>query len=74
MDKFYRTDLINGVFGPDGLTNEVAAELSDLNKNTISKIRSGKDVKISSLRSFARAAKIPLPKLFEPKDEPAPAA
>jgi transcriptional regulator with XRE-family HTH domain len=67
--ELYRTDVVNDLFGRNKLTNEIAAERSGLNINTITKIRAGRDVQISTLCSFAKAASIPLYRLFEPKQQ-----
>lgn len=67
----YRTDLIRGRLAELNLDVDSAAELAKLNKNTISKIRNGKDVKVSTLSQLATAIDLTLPQIFTPKEESA---
>lgn len=52
-EKLYRNELINAAMGERRMTVEELAELSNTNKNTISKVRDGRDVKVSTLHKVA---------------------
>lgn len=63
----YRNDLINKKIEDEGLTIEGLAEMADLNKNTIVKVRDGKEIKVTTLRKVADTLNIPMNELFEEK-------
>lgn len=65
----YRDDLIRAAQAALKKTNEELAELSGLSTGTISAIRNGGDARVSSLRKVASALGVPMPQLFEPKQE-----
>lgn len=71
----YRIDLINAAMGAKRLTNESLGELTGLSAKTISFVRNGdSNVKLPTLRAVADALGLSMQELFEPADEPAPAA
>lgn len=65
----YRDDLIRAAQAALKKTNEELAELSGLSAGTISAIRNGGDARVSSLHKVASALGVPMPRLFEPKQE-----
>lgn len=65
----YRDDLIRAAQAALKKTNGELAELSGLSTGTISAIRNGGDARVSSLRKVASALGVPMPRLFEPKQE-----
>jgi transcriptional regulator with XRE-family HTH domain len=65
----YRDDLIRAAQAALKKTNEELAELSGLSVGTISAIRNGGDARVSSLRKVAFALGVPMPRLFESKQE-----
>jgi transcriptional regulator with XRE-family HTH domain len=65
----YRDDLIRAEQAAQKKTNEDLAGLSGLSVGTISAIRNGGDARVSSLRKVVSALGVPMPRLFEPKQE-----
>ena len=70
----YRDDKIRGRQAELGLSVEEVAERADVDKNTVSAIRNGKDVRESSLRKVVTALGLTMAEVYEPKPEPELAA
>lgn len=66
----YRNDLIRGLMAQKGIRIEDLSEKTQLSVNTISKVRQGKDIRVSTLSKIADALGVEARDLFtfdEPK-------
>ena len=69
----YRDDKIRGRQAEKNWSNEVLAEKAGVNINTITAVRAGKPVSLSTLAKITEPLELTLYEIFEPRPEAEPA-
>ena len=67
----YRNDLIRGKISQLGYTAQTFADAANLNHNTVSRLREGRDVKVSTLVKAAETLRMTMDEIFSPLEETA---